>query len=647
MRVFHTNDKMIRVDQGDESLGIAIGSDGGYRSVLHLNRAEDPRGLERTVHPHPQRSTALQVGVTVSESGMDGRHSLKDCWSCLLPSNWDAWWAPHLRPGSDLRIAAHSFRSPCLIVLSDGISIAVIPDLLDAGANRWIDQAILDLDVTSKPAATLSYGLEPTRPTRHVYFETDPDTPIRPEGGMVRYSYEIHGWRSASWADTLRYISEYLWNRFGRATDLWRPPDVAAADRLAEAAYGTLFDSGGFVTFQQTGRRCGAFRAESHHADYFARPDPVVWNQCWFNAQRSAYGLAFFGERHGKPDWSEASRLITQFTLSAPMWGGVFPAILHYPEREWWGSIPRLNGGRTRIHLADVAITAKWLLRFHSDFGCDEALGRCIDVGNAIVRLQQDDGSIPPWHDWADGQLTAAPELARSAETAAPGAFLAQLAAGRNVSEFERAARLSAEFLAEHIVLIQNYQDFETFYSCSPKPLDFRDPYTGLNPQNSLAAYWTALTMLRVHVLTSDEEYLRLAREAVDQLSLYQQIWSPPFLSLQAFGGFGVMNTDAEWSDARQSVFAPLYIEFYEATGDSEYLERGIAAAKASFALACLPEHESCNPKGYLDHPLGIMPENYGHSGTDRPSGRSDTSWGECGALTMAAILKKKYNIDL
>jgi len=189
----------------------------------------------------------------------------------------------------------------------------------------------------------------------------------------------------------------------------------------------------------------------------------------------------------------------------------------------------------------------------------------------------------------------------------------------------------------------QRYQDFETFYSCSPNVPGFRDPRTGILPQSSLAVFWTAGTMLGVHDLTADEEYLRLAREAADILSLYQQVWSPPFLSFKAFGGFGVMNTDAEWSDARQSLFAPLYLDLHRATGEQEYLERGIAALRASFVLACMPEHATLNLKGNSLHPPGIMPENYGHGGSDEPSGRSDTCWGECGALTTAALVERHY----
>jgi hypothetical protein len=222
--------------------------------------------------------------------------------------------------------------------------------------------------------------------------------------------------------------------------------------------------------------------------------------------------------------------------------------------------------------------------------------------------------------------------------------YLARYAWRRTSPEASLVAAVerSAEFLESEVMREQRYQDFETFYSCSAKPLDFRDHRTGILPQNSYGLYWTAEAMLGAHKLTGDAHYLELACEATDLLSLYQQIWSPPFLSLEAFGGFGVMNTDAEWSDARQSLFAPFYFEMHDQTGVAEYLERGRAALQASFVLACVPEHERLNPKGFNLHPPGIMPENYGHGGQDLPSGRSDTCWGECGALSSAALIERR-----
>ena len=117
--------------------------------------------------------------------------------------------------------------------------------------------------------------------------------------------------------------------------------------------------------------------------------------------------------------------------------------------------------------------------------------------------------------------------------------------------------------------------------------------------------------------------YLRLARRCVDELSLYQAVWDPPFLTAPAHGGFGVMNGDCEWNDARQSLFVPLYLELHRQTSDAELLERAVSALRASFSMMYCPENEALarayerrvpffGPESY-----GFMMENQGHD----PSG--------------------------
>ena len=39
------------------------------------------------------------------------------------------------------------------------------------------------------------------------------------------------------------------------------------------------------------------------------------------------------------------------------------------------------------------------------------------------------------------------------------------------------------------MVTTQKFYDFETFYSCSPKPLTWIDPVSGQPPQNNLAQH--------------------------------------------------------------------------------------------------------------------------------------------------------------
>ena len=104
--------------------------------------------------------------------------------------------------------------------------------------------------------------------------------------------------------------------------------------------------------------------------------------------------------------------------------------------------------------------------------------------------------------------------------------------------------------------------------------------YTGQHPQNTLSIHQAAEACLSLYELTGKTEYLHRGEAILDYLSLYQQVWSPRWLSCDLFGGFGVQNTDGEWSDSRQGYFAVTYMRYFGATGKREYFERGVAALR-------------------------------------------------------------------
>jgi len=136
-------------------------------------------------------------------------------------------------------------------------------------------------------------------------------------------------------------------------------------------------------------------------------------------------------------------------------------------------------------------------------------------------------------------------------------------------------------------------------------------------------------------------------------LSLFQQVWNMPYISFNTFGGFGVQNADAELNDARQGLFVKTYMEYYLETGKWEYMERGIAALRASWALQLLKEYSNICPgnlKG-IDTIEGIdkgcISENYGHSGRDeRIPGFITFDWG-VGTAILATSYARKHFGDL
>jgi hypothetical protein len=114
------------------------------------------------------------------------------------------------------------------------------------------------------------------------------------------------------------------------------------------------------------------------------------------------------------------------------------------------------------------------------------------------------------------------------------------------------------------------------------------------------------------------------------------------------------MNADGEWNDARQSLFAPLYFEYYRVTGNRDYFERGVAAVRASFAMMYCPENEQVRNQYELRHEnfgpesYGFMMENIAHGGPAPADGSAIGpftiyTWGNGAALATAAKIRDLY----
>jgi hypothetical protein len=108
-------------------------------------------------------------------------------------------------------------------------------------------------------------------------------------------------------------------------------------------------------------------------------------------------------------------------------------------------------------------------------------------------------------------------------------------------------------------------------------------------------------------------------------------VWNNPMYTPMLLGGFTTQNTDQEWSDARQGYAATVLADYYDATGNFEYLERAIAAARSTFAVAPW--------------------ENWAHSGyPDEPGALTGFHWGTGSAMTSVEIMSPKIGdalIDL
>ena len=94
-------------------------------------------------------------------------------------------------------------------------------------------------------------------------------------------------------------------------------------------------------------------------------------------------------------------------------------------------------------------------------------------------------------------------------------------------------------------------------------------------------------------------------------------------------------------------------MEYYLETGKSEYMERGIAALRASWVLQLLEEYREISPGNLKEIPTikgvdrGCVFETYGHNGNDqRIHGYVMFDWG-VGTAAMANAYVKKHFGDL
>jgi hypothetical protein len=565
-------------------------------------------------------------------------------------------WVPHLAPEAGNVMGDAVFRSPAFVISGDGIALALIPDLDDvsraAGWRAWLDY--------DHPRQTVTLAAGAYEPTGHVFF-TRRSAAITPHPVALR----LHVVASSDAQDLENpygMASRWIWNRWGRRGLLRAPapPTSALLDYIVRWAFsangwaesvwqpvalpGASFAAGAPVFIVDVTRHPSVPRDQRRWREPLS-----IWNQAWFSTQRCANGLLRYARQVGSGDLEDRAGMMTRIALAAPQREGLFPAVLIKDDGgggegwRWTNSDRRPPSASERAcHIVDAAWTCRMLLEWHALTGDGEALAYVRRFAARVKTLQRPSGAFPGWVE-PDGRIP--PELAEGPESAVAAALLFEL------GENEPACR-ALSFL-EGVVREGRWEDFETYYSCAPwgapEMLGRRVPRNGVYKQNTLSIAWCAEAFLRAWRTTGNASYLRMARRCIDELSLYQAVWDPPFLPAPAHGGFGVMNGDCEWNDARQSLFALLYLELGRETGERELTERGVAALRASFSMLYCPENAALarayegrfpffGPESY-----GFMMENQGHNPAEPIGTFTIYSWGNGSALATAAAVRDRF----
>jgi hypothetical protein len=400
-----------------------------------------------------------------------------------------------------------------------------------------------------------------------------------------------------------------------------------------------------------------------------------IWNQAWFSSLRSASGLYRYGRYVGGAEGEALlakARLTKELALAAPMKDGLFPAVIgtandiveidgqKLRRPRGWNEARWSNSDRTPVdhgitpdwfHVLDMSWTALLMLRWHEELEKDV---RLVDYarayGERLLTLQDAEGFFPGWlhpETHAPG-----PVMNRTPETSLSATFLLKLAAMTGEAKYRDAAARAVEAVLAKIVPDGHWLDFETYWSCCSwgrdKYLDRKIERNAMHKQNTLSMFWTAEALLAAFRATGGRRYLDWGRRTLDELSMAQQIWQPPFIYVPALGGFGVMNADGEWNDSRETLFAELFLDYARETEEPSYTERGMAALKAGFVMMYCPENPAVKAMWEKVYPwfgpadYGFTMENYGHGGRTSPEGEgmgvfTIYDWGN-GAAAEAAM---------
>lgn len=569
-------------------------------------------------------------------------------------------WSSHLTPTDEHIIDQHDFRSPALIFASDEKVLRLIPDidlLLDTTPVRWY----LDLNAERDE---LTLGMSAYDIREHVLYVRAPGA--RYPVGKVQVGFYLMTSTDADDVENpFRDVLEFQWARWGRErfeAGEPLPPDLMP---YVEHTYRWAFEGWRDAVWQEfelDGTRVGApvFIVNETQSPNFPgtvneREFRSIWNQAWFSSLRSASGLYRYARRVGDDELRQKALLTKELALSAPRRRGFFPAVIatemevvdgQNRSKGWqtafWGNSDRNPINRPAgeegssdvsiapYHVLDMSFTSLLMLRWHEELESDARLvDYATTYGESLLTLQDERGFFPAWLD--KNTLIPLELLSDSPETSMSVTFLLKLAEVTGKTRYRDAALRAMDAVAHEVVPDGRWEDFETYWSCSrygsENLIGRKVTRNDMYKQNNFSMFWTAEALFESYEVTSERRYLELGQRVLDELLMTQASWQPPYMYVNVLGGFGVMNGDGEWNDSRESLFSEIILRYGERLANDEYIQRGLAAMRASFVMMYCPENPRTQEQWEKRHPFfgpedyGFTMENYGHGGKTSAEG--------------------------
>lgn len=536
----------------------------------------------------------------------------------------DFVWSQNIKNESDDIIPTYGFKSPAVMMQQGAVFAALMPEL----STRRILPLALDLDVTSEQRPWMSAGQIPSEPYGHSYFRRASNGQPKRLADTVEYSYSII---ASEQPERLGYrrVVRRLWSTLGHPELIGSPgmqqniirPELRSFASWRKEAWQEDAKRI-YIGFPCGDKQCGTLPSNRSVGGDWAHSAADAWFNAWFQTLRTAYGWYIYGRNAHDTEAMAKAESVLNLILSAPQKQGVFPTIYLVDQHAW---IPEDGwaGYQDSYHSFCMSWTAYWMLRWIEDLTPErapEVLPFVKAYGDFLLRNQMPSGVIPSWYN-AHSLEPRAEFRDFNAETGPSALFLAALGAVTHDTRYTSAAEKAMSFITNEVLPRQRWFDFETFLSCARKDYSFYDKWTAQYPQNNRAEIETVRAWLVLYQSTHKREYLDRGVNALDYLLLTQQVWNDPSFSPHLLGGFTTQNTDAEWSDARQCYVATLLLDYYRATGNAEYLERAVAAARSTFAVAPW--------------------ENWAHTGyIDEPGALTGFHWGTGSAMTSVEIMQ-------
>lgn len=574
----------------------------------------------------------------------------QDIWQVdlKLPFLPEFCWAPHLAPEDGYCIDQHAFRCPAMLASDGGQLLAVLPDLevLKQSNNRWY------MDINA-PDGTMSLGVAECEVPHHVLFRHKSGN-MFPAGEFKFAFYLYQSKKTEDLDNPFRFVLDFFWKKEGEALFAQGAPEHAPLLRYCERTYQWAFRNWENVVWQSFAVGNTTVGAPAFIVNYTQsqnypgiptwRERLSVWNQAWFSSLRSASGLYRYACLTGDEELKEKALQTKEMALHMPQTEeGLFYSVVATemePQNTEKGIVWNSAGWSTRFygnsnrnpvtddiaespfHLLDMSITATYMLRWYRELEQDpRLLAYAKRYAEGLLGYQDSDGFFPAWITQEGEVLT---QLQKSPETSASVTFLTELYRVTGEERWLNAAVRAMQAVMATIVPEGRWEDFETFWSCcrwGREYLGKKIKRNAMHKQCNLSMFWTAEAMLQLYMETGETGWLKQGQRILDEMLMTQAVWQPPFMNVPFFGGFGVMNSDGEWLDARQSLFAETIIQYGIALKQPEYIQRGIAALRASFVMMYCPENPHVKQEWEKRWPFfgeedyGFTMENYGHDG--------------------------------